>query len=448
MRQKGRGIGERRMKTRGLMFTIQNAITQEDIKILQGDKKRSLNDLSLIDLVQLNKDSVVRNILESDEWRPFIKSSMIIELVNHATEKGSLNFIQYLYNKGGIINSQAGFTDRIDVIEWIFEHISNNELKRNIMENAMNSSVESGNINTLNFLLENGAEISDTEKFEWYIGRGGHISVLRWLLEHEFTVDFQQILEFTVQYEHLNTTRWILEHIQNLNVNSEIKYTTIRNGNIEMLKLLIEKGGAVLNPSDISNTSDFKMVQWLHKPPHNFPIIYDTMTRMAQRCTPKNIEWLLRKGGRVYPEMIVEASSTGNIELLEWLYENFPELYRNNNDVEQGALEAITNVRTLNWFYERFPEVVINVIRNNTDSIVSHAPRGKKDLFEWLIEHSFRDLIPDMALEVSIEYGWYDLTEYLFDIGLRLDDEELELALSNAEINTYFRILRLVSQKI
>lgn len=425
--------------SRGLNFVIRNVLTQQDINELQHKRSRTLLDLSLKDLVSLNKELIVKNLLEGAEslnWKPYITRRMYKHLVDYAcfNKNISIEFIEWLYtftkrtSPSSFAMTFAARSGRIDVLEWLKAH----GIKNNLIE-AMNSAAMNGHIETLDWLknpINNPLRNTFTQIAIHLAARNGHIETLKWLYNTKYKrirIEYEYPMYYATMGGHINVIEWLFENGDQLQ--PELISHAVSYGQLETVEWLYTKQGLQQLPSKLMNM-DFTI--------HHVNI--------------KIFEWLQAHGASITSKTIINAERNGDIELLEWLEKHKPDelSWNSQNDMDMDMdiiIHALKegNIKTVEWLIEHGFN---RIFRITQDTLTTIAKNGLLDVLKW-IKNNLEDIEFDSnMLEKSIENGWYKQTEYLYDeIGLRLSESQLTKSLRVAEEQTYFRILQLMNSK-
>lgn len=417
---------------RGLTLVLQNVLTHDEIKEFQG---KTYRDLSLADLIMLNKETDVKDLFETSDYnlqqmikKPPFGINMIDEACKNANVR--IEFLEWLKYHGAKIDNNlyspacryAAINGRLDIIEWLISFVEN-PIKYINVSHAFEYAAKSGQIVVLEWIMgftnNSPGEENIIHAVEFAI-TNNKLNVIKWLNIH-FPIVFASYANNVFLYSSINeeVADWLFEkgyESARSEYNKLVLYNTILHGNLDKLKLLSSRQRTELQLK-----------------------IY--MDLAAEKGYNEILEWLYEQGGVFSKKAFSKATQNGHLETLEFLFEHIDRLSNDNIQkiYEEILQEAINYGHThiLEFILTQNPSLYSYLKPYFNSSVVSN---GHLNMIKWYIKNEIQISNP---LKQSIENGWYEQTKFLIEQGFKISKPSLKRSLKKAKEKTYFRIKEL-----
>ncbi|XP_062570980.1 ankyrin-3-like [Saccostrea cucullata] len=383
-----------------------------------------------------------------------------------ASLNGKYQICQYLVNNykhllknkdkyGNSVLHCAAMGGDVNVLEMLIKFGSNISTLTNEGETVLHVCGLHEKMKVFTYLIDNFPDLLEVkDKYGFTVlhsvCKGGNTEMIPLLITKgldilELTNDTQNVLEIACLRGKYDTCEYLLKyHPQLLNVRESLLHSTVIAGNVEIVKLLIEKGIHIESLNNKGETvlhvccrrGKIKMINYLVNNNENLLDIKDPDggTALHSACKfgdKKVVSLLIRKGANINSltksgkSVLHNACLNGKFDACKYLIDNYQQILNVKDKLGNTALHDAAfggNVEIVKLLIEK--EMNVKTLRNNGETVLHLCCRGGNlDLCKYLLnKYSFLREIRDnegcTVLHSACKSGNVDLFSYLAANGL------------------------------
>ncbi|POM57886.1 Hypothetical protein PHPALM_37543, partial [Phytophthora palmivora] len=250
-----------------------------------------------------------------------------------------------------------------------------------IVNNVAEMTIRSGDIKSLQWLVEQYAPQSSITKAAVVAAAEGRLDVLQWLFKNHNTRVHWGGAEWCegVSGDHKDVVEWLRCHV----------------------KLHAEAAPQLM--LDAARIGDLLLVQSLHK---NYKLPLSNALVEAQRgCQWGVVEWILTSREVEDPKVDMDnIAAQGDIDFLQWIYSQGVVRFTTHS-LEFAAFNGHLDI--LEWLHDGPAKIELSA------SVLNEAARGGKlEVVKWLHEHQCPST--SAAMEAAAENGYLEVMQWLY----------------------------------
>lgn len=449
------------------------------------DNNECIEFLDILIKITINENKNSMLIIQWFDQHGYNFNNNFTEYIDFAIENKSAGVLQWFEaNKKllfkNIDSSKLNNINSLDKIKWLIslnlEHLINNKILMYAAENNL--------IDILEFYDEKKQYVVTFMLPEMVLvaSINGHISVLNFLLEHEYTIKCDtKIISAVSAKGHISVLQWFKDFGINFIYNDTAVNNAVKNGHVAILEWFKTSGFEFKYCKNIlSIAAEYEQIdvlEWLKN--SGFQIQFDCddddsddsddnyinikhlkmMRETEHNKSNKNIindaiinghvsviEWFKNSGLKFeYSKSAFNhAIKNANFSVLIWFKNSGLKLKYSNNGIKSAVVNGHLNV--LQWF--KFNELDYNYA-NICEDATEH---NHIDILSWLKENDLlvMDKIEYHTISRIIENNYFDTLKFLLENGYKYDvhnlnyaieydrPEILKFLLKNTKLDWYF----------
>ncbi|PVU84707.1 hypothetical protein BB559_007446, partial [Furculomyces boomerangus] len=233
---------------------------------------------------------------------------------------------------------------------------------------ALKNSIESGNLDILTRLIENGFDINVVSKEGLLIAcEKGHLNVVKYLIEKGADIHAVDDYPLRIACEkgYLSLVEYLVKNGANIRSNN---YYALRwassNGHINFVKYLVENGAYIhaYDNNSLKNACEkghLNVVKYLIEKGADIHAENDYPLRIAfEKGYLSLVEYLVKDGANICVNNYYAlrcASSNGHINFVKYLIENGADVHSNNNEAlevahQSGHLDLVNHLKLVKTY--------------------------------------------------------------------------------------------------
>ena len=240
------------------------------------------------------------------------------------------------------------------------------------------------------------------------------INSTKYLDEIKFTSFDNPLYKYTIElvydgYSHLIPNRYVVPQNRILHYYYNVYYRIAKNGNLDMLKLMLQ----IRNPPNLKDNIDWtvrgaargghkNILEWVMQ---KYKINYRATEYAAKGNHFELLKWLYDKGIKLTDTGNAYSVKTGNMEMIKWFFER-------NDYVDDGCLHYAVknnNMDLVKWLYEKDNESLW--------ALCDHAiAEGKLEILKWTLNRGFV-MQSKSPYSCSMHGGHIEILEWLKENG-------------------------------
>ncbi|POM66369.1 Hypothetical protein PHPALM_17773, partial [Phytophthora palmivora] len=250
-----------------------------------------------------------------------------------------------------------------------------------IVNNVAEMTIRSGDIKSLQWLVEQYAPQSSITKAAVVAAAEGRLDVLQWLFKNHNTRVHWGGAEWCegVSGDHKDVMEWLRCHV----------------------KLHAEAAPQLM--LDAARTGDLLLVQSLHK---NYKLpLSNALIEAEKGCQWGVVEWILTSREVEDPKVDMDnIAAQGDIDFLQWIYSQGVGRFTTHS-IESAAFNGHLSI--LEWLHDGPAKIELST------SVLNEAARGGKvEVVKWLHEHQCHST--SAAMEAAAENGYLEVMQWLY----------------------------------
>ncbi len=402
-------------------------------------------------------DAAKEKDYEAMEWLLEIDCPMTGNIIAVAVEKNDLEFAKWLHEKGCPLK-MARFGARRDIYEYavensnyeILEWLIDQECPKSEISNVSKIASEKNDLEMMKWLQEKGFKLKCYGAYtDFYQHR--NFEAMEWLYKNGFSFNFNMFKKANEKKD-MEMIVWLLE--RDYKVDSFELEEIVLSGNMEAIKLVIEKGTCEVNKESFGNiirTGNLELIQLFFTDKSLFNNY--TMSSAVRTGNIDLVKWLIENEcpyqiSTGYSFGILDSAiNTGNLEMVKFIMS-----LDENIDVTKMYENAVNSLDIMEYFLslsDVLPdkETLCDAIMKRNFEVIKllldkGVPYDKYTILKvfrrrgYTLDHvkQLHELglpLNDYCLKKAITHGNLELTEWLFDQGCTWNDDDSELT------NTY-----------
>eukprot|EP00833_Pecoramyces_ruminatium_P005492 jgi/Orpsp1_1/1179524/evm.model.c7180000069696.1 len=400
-----------------------------------------------------------------------------------ACKENNFEAIKYLTEYGFFLNHQTSCCYGIDGdgISYLISRI----FRADVINNEKNS---------IKYLLDHGAYFSDEINYKIECIKGRDMEFYDYLMEYglneyikykkfkhyysEYMIDNYPVTYF-YDLENIEMVKYILKTKKNYIPHYSLVYICYKEGNISLMKYLIDNGMDVnTDPFDFfrktilmeaCENQDLDTIKYLiEKGADINKSNFCNCSPLVIACNKNNLEiikFLLENGANPnikdkfhYNTPLLTASNFDNIELVKILIEYGANI---NNSVYDNGIDVYplsnaidkSNYKVAKYLIENGSNINIKCFNGNS-ILENECKKGKLELVKYLIEHNANINLSlndygNSPLMYACRYGHFDTVKYLIENGANINqiNQNCITPLMVAFLNEHFEIVKYLIEK-
>ena len=284
------------------------------------------------------------------------------------------------------LTDAAASCGRIDILQWAVDN------GVTILKTACFKAALGGHLDTLQWLKTLKYPWKETEAISAHAIRGGHLNIVQWLYNNE--CDFaDNCCDYAEMGGSLETLQWL--HKKGFGWSGKAFSHAAKKGYLDILQwLLLENSNdyTIFLYSNAAAKGHFEILKWAKK--HG----------IQDSCTAEDIAFW--------------AASIGNLEMLQWVLENFP-------STPENLMAHASSVEMLEWLKSAGYQP--------HSALGRAAGRGNIDVLRWLLENNGMEDYDDMqyACAYAARNGKLEALKWLREKGCPWSASTIEYASNN-----------------
>lgn len=209
------------------------------------------------------------------------------------------------------------FVDSIPVLQWA----QTQGFRLNYL--TFDSSVATGNLETLNWLVEN--KCSHDDYIAETAAQNGHLHALQWLLEKQILpkncVFTCIVMRKAARKGNLEIVRWLWS--KKCPCDQNVADAACGKGHLEIVKWLYNCGGPKCSqdgPYLAAVNGHVEMLKWLRTQGYRW--VPGSIKFVVANGHLHVLKWANQNGGKLTSDLCCTAASYGHLHILQWLREN------------------------------------------------------------------------------------------------------------------------------
>ncbi|EFA79655.1 ankyrin containing protein [Heterostelium album PN500] len=367
-----------------------------------------------------------------------------IEMIKYLNEKLAMSDhkeFDYLYGYKSIFYYAAKI-GRIDIIEWLFENISDDKAERYLYYGA----IKGGHLHVVQYLLDINEPLGIQQTpqhngtlFDYSIVYN-QLEIAKLLHQHNIRESLWSPIDYAASKGNIECLKW-------LNENTTVKASVYSmnnaaiNNHLEVLKWLQQHRTEGCNTSvirDVSRKGHIEVIQWLYENQSNVLQSQQSIKEAIRYGHLELAKWLFEKRNEQPSEDAIDygvknKSETHSLEMIKWLHENHPTV----RCTEQAILNAIENghFETMKWLRENRTEI-------STLKILSLIVINKGDAktINWLSKNFIIDW--DFVIRYAVRNDNSELVDIIINQNLCTIDDFDNDCITTAFYHGYLKMIK------
>jgi hypothetical protein len=345
------------------------------------------------------------------------------DLIQKAAEGGFLEMLNYLWDSHADSFQRASFffyagknNPKREVIEWALER----KIPKEDLFELPNSLLHAGDMDFLNWALENGFKISRNDAAKHAV-ECQNLDVLIWAKDHGAELRDPLIYDHAARAQNVPAFNYACQ--AGCPINESVVQRVARSGNIGILKLLIQNFGdraRLCLPFFVSNPCvDSEFLTWATEQgwstkKNSLREAYHIAGRLGKLDI---LIWLRERYPAAPEELMISGISSGNIKIVKWIKSEGLSLPRTSLRVAAGE----GHFKILRWLLQQGVSPKISSI-----SQYAKIPRnfGNTDVFEWLLKEKieFFEEFYDRTMQEFLDRRDWNAVRWFVAHGVRIPE--------------------------
>ena len=260
------------------------------------------------------------------------------------------------------------------------------------------------------------------------------INSTKYLDKMKFTNFDNPLYKYTIElvydgYTDLVPDRYVIPENRIMHYYHNIYYQTAKNGNLDMLKLMLQ----IKNPPNLKENIDYlvsgaakgghkHILEWIMQ---KYKVNYRATKYAARGNHFELLKWLYKNNIEISDLSTAYAIKADNMEMLEWVFETLDDL---NNKCVYYAVKN-NNMNLLKWMYEKDPE--------SLELVCDYAiEEGKIEILKWGMNHHY-DIGSWHSFSNATSGGYIEILEFLKREKIYHIEKTTELSINAAQANNF-----------
>ena len=290
-----------------------------------------------------------------------------------------------------------------------------------------------GNLNMIKLLLDNGASISNSS-LRIYSSRENTLEIIKY------------VLSLRTDPTITKNDNWMI-------------YAAINNGNLELLKLLLNFGADFYTKDerymeDATHWGQLEIMKFfIQLGIYTQEELNNCLVIAAGSVELETIQYLINVGADITSEVISVASICGNLSIVKFLIslgvDITPRVFINacyadniqlvkylidmGADIHVEDDKAITSTPDIK-LVKLLVDLGVNAFAHDNQAIINSARHGNLEIVQYLVSLGVDSKAKNKALIKAAKYGNFSIVKFLLDSGADISDNKALINSSNVKI--------------